>query len=215
MMRIHDTCPDARILITVREQRKLIRSYYGHYFRGGGTANLVDFLAQPGGLEKRLYDPIVDLDFFDFASMGDFLDELFGPENVMIAPMEWMIGNTPEFIERMAIFSGVTLDKHVPSEKGSLVNPAWSPLAFECARYANHFIVGKPPWLRHARFVQPNWLASVVDRYTPIMLRESGVRKQIALVETAIGDRFAPSNTALAARISVDLEKLGYRMSDK
>jgi len=208
LSRIHETFPNAQILVTIREQRALLRSYYGHYIRGGGTASLADFLAQPEADKANVWDPIVDLDFFDYDALRLMLESLFERDRVMIVPMEWMLAKPAEFLSQLERRLTVTLPPSLAPASGKVVNPAWSPLAFEVARYANHLQSGKPRWRR--RWFKPNRLADRIDRLLPGGMARRGKAKQSELVASAVGNRYANSNSDLAKAIGLDLTEFGY-----
>ncbi len=207
--RIRAAYPEAGIIVTIREQVSLIRSYYGHYIRWGGTARLENFLAQPEGDDAKLYRPVLDLDFFDYDALHRDLSGIFGAEKVLFLPLEVMIRDTDTVLARMRQSFGLDLSK--PDRPiAERVNPAWSGAAFGAARRLNHLIAGQPKWHRSRRRLNPNYIASLVDRVTPDSARKRATAQQTAVIRRSIGTRYAPSNAAFAARSGWDLAALGY-----
>ena len=209
MGRLAETFPEARILATVREQRALLQSYYGHYIRGGGTASLADFLAQPEAEAAHVWDPIVDLDFFDYAALLKMLQNRFGAAQVSVVPMEWMLSDPEAFLAHLSETWGLDLPTSLAPSAGKVVNPAWAPQAFEAARLANHLQSGKPRWRRYR--LKPNRWAARVDRVVPSGRRAAAKARQASLIEAALVDRYDASNAALAQAIGIDLAAFGYR----
>lgn len=200
--------PDAKILITIREQNAIIYSSYGHYIRAGFTATFDDFLAQPVEDTARLFTPILNLDHFDYFQLLLFYNRLFSSENIMVAPMEWMLRNQDAFTDRLSDFldTFITWSPDVAVEK---VNPAWSEIALSAARQINKFYPQDARW-RHKMGSKANSLAWWINRLTPNSVQKHAKTRSLNRIDAVVGDRYRQSNQDLSKRIDMDLGQLGY-----
>lgn len=206
---IKSVFPNAKILVTIREQAKIIYSSYGHYIRGGYSARFEDFLAQPTGEMAKLFNPILNLDHFDYHQLLLFYERLFGAGNVMVAPMEWMLKNQSDLTDRLSEFIGSPVDP-VPQEASSRkINPAWSGPALNAARRVNRLSAQDARWTRAPR-IKGNAVAWWVDRFTPASVAEKAKARSLDKIRQSVGARYTQSNQDLSARIGIDLGAFGY-----
>ena len=208
LQRIKQALPDAKIVLTIREQASILHSVYGHYVRGGGTATLRNFLMQP---DNPGWEPISNLDYYDYNFLNDFCNETFGEDRFLMIPMEWMIKEPQDMLVRISDHFGLDWRDVEPDQAGRVHNPAWSGLAYESARILNHLQTGLPRWTVKKRFVRPNNFASRVDRWTPGKSRQRQKTQQLALIREILGDRYAQSNATLSKAIGIDLDTYGYQ----
>jgi hypothetical protein len=208
--RIHAIFPDARILIGVREQRSMIRSLYDEYVVRGGVDTAEDFLGV--GLIRTGFRPLCRLDHFEYDLIWRRYAELFGPENVLVAPLERLGLDQSAYLARLCAFSGVpdmTL-ADLPRR-----NVGRGALTMEIERRLNHVIrfkrgrfegYGAYPWPIRAR----NRFLRLFQRAIPARFHARRERKLRALIAEIVGDSFAPSNRRLAEATGLDLADLGY-----
>ena len=200
--------PGAHILLTIREQKAVIRSIYGQYVRFGYTSGLEDFLAPaPAGSGFR---PVLDRDFYNYMFLLDDFEEHFAPEQITILPMEWLMRDPAGALGHLGRRLGRVLDAQ--ASPASVSNPAWSGSAYWVVRQANRLISQDSRWRRPPGRLAPNALGARVDRLTPGWLARRQNARTRALIEAALGDEYAASNRALAARTGLDLAGLGYDM---
>lgn len=85
--RLKQVFPQARILITIRAQDKILLSTYAQYISRGGTMTPTQFFSgatDPGysGFEAR---------HFEYDRLVGLYQSLFGPDNILVAPQESLI----------------------------------------------------------------------------------------------------------------------------
>ncbi|WP_353475847.1 sulfotransferase (plasmid) [Salipiger sp. H15] len=108
------TCfPNARILITIREQIAAIASTYMQYVRRAGTLSpegFFDFESEPG---YGAFDPR----HFEYDRLVAEYRRLFGPDNVLVVTNEALATNATAVAMRLAEFSGATWPHAVSSTR--------------------------------------------------------------------------------------------------
>lgn len=202
--------PEARILITVREQVRIIYSMYGQYLRYGYTSPLAAFLAVPP--QGSVYQPVLDRAYYDYERMFAVYAQHFPVENILILPMEWMLADPAAALARIGGLYGRTLA--VPKQESSrqVENRASSDLAYEAMRWINHLISQDSRWQGRGLVPNPNAVGYWVDRLTPEGLRRRMAATRRDRIAAEVGDCYAVSNTALAGRIGINLGALGYQV---
>lgn len=200
--------PDARILLTIREQGAIIRSMYGQYLRFGYTSDLCSFLTEPP--PEAAYRPVLDRAFYDYDRLIAAYERVFPAENILVLPFEWMLANPDAMIARLSAHTGAALSAIGADTARKVTNSAWSDLAYAALRHLNRFDNQDSRWQRKPGWLHPNSIAARIDRLTPRRLRHRMQQKRIELITEMIGDRYAASNRVVAARIGIDLAALGY-----
>jgi hypothetical protein len=84
-LRLHAALPDAKVLITIREQKAMAYSLYVEYVRQGGFASLTEFIGT--GQEELAYSPFLRLDHLLFDRAVAFYQSLFGREKFKLLKM--------------------------------------------------------------------------------------------------------------------------------
>jgi len=99
--RVHAAAPDAKVLLTIRNQAGWIDSNYRHYFEQIPTEGktLADFLSTPEGklvLDVAAFDRVVDI-----------YDQLFGADRVLVLPLERLENEEDAAFRELCAFLGV------------------------------------------------------------------------------------------------------------
>lgn len=210
--RIAAVFPNAKILITIREQRRIIYSIYGQYLRFGYTSSLEDFLAPAP--EGSFLHPVLDRGFYDYARLIRAYERHFPADNILVVPMEWMVADPDGFLRFLSERTGVTLSPVGARQAARIDNPALSDLAYAVLRQANRLVAQDARGLvGHVTRFNPNAIAFWVDRMTPAGLRRSMHAARMALIDRTIGDTYAASNRVVSDRIGHDLAAYGYRVA--
>ena len=207
--RLAKVFPDARILITIRDQFRIIPSIYMQYLLRGGTLPPKRFLqgtSEPGyrGFEA---------DHFRYDLFTRHYHELFGAGAVMVATQESLSKDMTSFAEKIAAFGDVRKFTGLSDEAKVIQLPSYPEHAVSVLRRLNHmrsgalnpnppFTLGQPP--RDA-YRLAGWLMR-----QPAMMRAFGHRKNVtALVRERLGGHFADGNRTLQA-LRPDLDLAGY-----
>lgn len=202
--------PQARILITVREQSRIIYSMYGQYLRYGHTSPLAAFLAVPPA--GSVHQPVLDRDYYDYERMFAVYARHFPADNILILPMEWMLADPVAALARIGDFCGKPLAVPQQESTRQVENRASSDLAYEAMRWVNHLISQDSRWHGKGLAPNPNAVGYWVDRLTPERLRRRMATTRMDRIAAEIGNCYAASNTALAERIGINLGALGYQV---
>ena len=91
--RIKSLDPDAKIIITIRDQTEFIESYYRQYIRMGGKSKIKDFLFHEGNVE-----PGFDLAMLFFDRLYDFYCKHFGLSNVLLVSYQVIRGDMEKYL---------------------------------------------------------------------------------------------------------------------
>jgi hypothetical protein len=209
--RIKKVFPEAKILITIREQSAVMISMYGEYIKYGFSSSLSDFVWQPS---HHSMTPIVDRAFYNYDRALTLYEAIFGEGNVMALPLEWMSRNSEAAVEKIAAFLGAPLSPPDVQLANSRQNQAWTPMATNVARVMNRFVPQDSRWNRNqswlAQKLAPNALASRVNRWSNALGVKATFDKDREFVRDILGDYYAPSNRRFAERTGYDLAALGY-----
>lgn len=201
--RIKAVFPNARILLTVREQRGLIYSLYQQHVRDGDRCTLQEFIGD--GTEPDGFVPMCRLGLFENNRLRDTYVRIFGEDAVLVLPLELLGARPQDFADRICRFAGVSPVKVPKSER---VNAGLSPAAIEFLRLTNNLfkVANRPP---------PKWSGYRLSRRIAVRLSKSmpGQKRGKAwreAIDRRIGTSFADSNRRLADAVGLELGDLGY-----
>ncbi len=206
--RLAATFPDARILVTIREQKSMILSVYKQYLRWGGAASFYQFLNAASG-EGRL--PVFRYDFFEYHRLIGYYKSLFGVENVLAQPYELLRARPADFLGRITGFLGLP-DSEPPSSRAN-ISP--SALSLALKRRANRFLVrdalNPAPLLERPEINKTLHRACRrFDELAPADLLKRHEARWRDFVALQVGDRYAQSNALTSELIGVTLKDFGY-----
>lgn len=207
--RLVQSFPEAHVLLTIREQDAVIGSMYGQYLRFGHTSGLADFLAEPPAGSG--FRPVLDRAFYDYDALLTRYEARFGAGRVTVLPFEWMLKAPDAALGRLWAAMGVDLAP-VGAKGGRSENPALSVLGYRALRFFNRFANADSRHLHRGHWFNPNGLAQRVSNLTPRGLQARMKAAEAAMIRQALGQTYAASNRALAARLGLDLGALGYQV---
>lgn len=208
MQRLAEVVPDGRVLAVIREQGDLLRSIWLQQVRIGHPAGIEDFLRPPAPGDHRL--PVVDPAFLRFDRMVAHLDEVFGPDRVLVLPYELLREDPATFLGRIESFSGIEF----PAPDPGRVFAAPSLLEAGLQRWSN-LLSSRSSLHRAPPFpsLEPTGrrLSAMVGRWAS----HGGEQRRRARVDAVIEARLAGldlrgSNRRLSARIGLDLATMGW-----
>lgn len=207
--RIKATIPNARILVTVRNQEDLIFSSYLQYLRRGGTMTLRTSLRQRRD-DRFSY---INFAYFEFHHLIEYYVSLFGVDNVLVLPYEHLFGQNEQAMSELAHFSGAS--SAAVTEGSIRVNPGNLFAANLLVRPINHWLQSSSvngfarPLL--SRIVERERLVKLIDHFVPDSLEENAVENARAMISENIPlERYRASNQRLQVYVKQDLATLGY-----
>lgn len=206
--RLHELFPTMRVILTIREQRSMLRSVYAHYVRTGGPASRAQFI--DGGIVEPqclLYD--------------DFVREvqsIIGADNVKVLLFEELAQAPERFLATLGEFVGVEgaaelADAARRREHASLAPSSLAWMRVVNRRFARSELQDRP--LLRSELLHRVCHAGVVRVVNPAVVRfgRNGSRSDAGSIPRAVADEVATSNTALAARCGLPLEQYGYLLA--
>ncbi|TVQ32396.1 MAG: hypothetical protein EA376_05875 [Phycisphaeraceae bacterium] len=208
--RLHAAYPDAKVLICFREQRSMVASVYQQYVREGDVTSLRRYMRPPERGRARV--PMFSWDYLEYDALIRRYRELFGAEQILAMPYEWLRRDATNFVRKITEFAGADAIEAPPSERRNI---ALSGLAV---------IVKRPMNLLFVRDrINPlapidSYIVSMacrrgmekIDRLTPGPIRRYFKSCDEARIRQEVGDRYRGSNRRLAEMLGVDLAELGY-----
>ncbi len=207
--RLHAVFPEARILVTIREQTGLIHSSYGHFLRAGGICGLRRYLTTFNEYQTPMFDP----EHLRYHRLTAFYQGLFGAERVKVMAYEAFAADPRAFLAELQAFVGLSgpLDgidfaarENAESRSFDMVNRLF-PLAGLLASPNNlnaRAAFGSTRWKGRA--------ARALSLAIPERLARAYLARQKARIGEILGPFYAESNARLAALTGLDLRALGY-----
>lgn len=201
--------PDGKILIVIREQKRMLLSLYKEFIRSGGSWSLARYLQPVQGNSYRTFD----LRYLEYDRLIGHYYELFGREQVRVLPFERFQQDPVAFCNALLEFagSGVGVTKVTPE----IVRPALGGMTIAIGSVLNKFIVRdqhnpnapvhcKRLWrmIRAVGGLWPGFLNRAVD---------ARLRRQI---DQFVGVHYGASNARTAELTGWDLRELGYPLAE-
>lgn len=212
--RLKQLCPEARILIIVREQKATIRSLYKTFITWG-MPHAIDRILKP--VDPNL-SPQFNLDFLRYDLLVDYYQQLYGAKNVLVLPYESFASDGAAFLQRIYAFCDIpdaeARIRKLPVQRR--VNRGQTLLNLLIERWRNYFLVSSP--FNYAGLFKPTE-ASLKRRIArskqnpfPAFMDhwfEAGFRRK---VESHCKGQFAASNRRLQELTGLDLKSYGYEL---
>ena len=203
--RLHALCPTARILVTIRNQRSMLRSLYDRNVLIGGYARFGDFVA--GRAEHCDFD----LDHLRYDDLVECYQTLFGPDRVRVVPYELFLADAATYLGQLASF---ILDKPLPRWETPLPVENRSPSAASKVflRHANRMFRrsiynARPRVLPlHRSYLFRPFAEKVID---PVLPNRDMPPADMALLDQ-LAQRYQQGNAKLERLAGLDLARWGY-----
>jgi hypothetical protein len=208
--RLKETFPEARVLISIREQLALLPSLYMQYLQAGGTLPWAKFFAGRSVMGNYGFDP----GFWEYDRFVGHYAVLFGRGSVHVHPMEVLMRDPPALVAALNALTGAGTD------------PA--NVDFSNATYgAKEFVA---PILRRVNHFRRNdfdfepmvdlgglgrFAYRAVNKVSRLGLMQGFARNKpvTRFVRDRFRSRYEASNAALQAYVAADLAALGYPMA--
>jgi hypothetical protein len=210
--RIKATVDRPKILITIREQRKMLLSTYADYLdRTGGLASLDRFLS-PRGLDQA---PAHVVEYYEFSHLIASYQQAFGIENVLVLPMEVITANPTAAFGRICDHCGVARSdawKLAPQTTNSRDYGVYTVRrmmrranVWSSPKAANGHAGRNVPGLRGA-------IRDVLRIAIPKSVSQWVGMRDLRKIEAALRPTIPQDNLRLQASVDDDLQALGYMM---
>ncbi len=203
--RLKEIAPDARILISVRHQRRMLTSVYMQYLSRGGTMSPEKFFA--GDLDLGFYG--FRPEHFEYHRLVARYQSLFGTENVYVLSQESLVRDIDEASRGLAQFAGNEAFERVLPTHRAVYAPSYPEYAVPLLRRINKFqksVLTPAPTIRLG--TTPKGIYRMVGaamRRPPFSMVLKGYRPVSGYVERHFTDHFDESNRKLIAMIGQDL----------
>lgn len=208
--RLRAVAGDARILLTVRSQRSIMKSVYLQYVKRGGRMSIDEFLDYKPEPGYFWFEPSV----LEFDRLAETYADRFGANNVIVLPQELLKSQQPEYLGLLFQFAGVAdlaQAKSITfgSERG--VSPPAGGIRL--MRAAN--ILGRQP-------LNPEGLSSAAFLRRPFhklayawtLGSDSADKAMHDSIRSRLAGRYGESNRRLQRFAPVDLRSLGYELAE-
>jgi hypothetical protein len=203
--RLQQVFPQARVLLTIRNQLDVLPSVYGQLVNMGilparlSFRSWVDTECSREGRKSRLY-------LFDYAELITLYRELFSSENLRVLLFEELRRDATLYVEDMCRFIGVDPAPAVATFQENHRRNVNARITQRHARWRSFTqAVGFIPWdgILIKAGVRPAF-ARFLERGKPLDTTLSGEQKEF------LARFYAPSNRATADLLGVDLAAYGY-----
>lgn len=209
--RLKAIAPDARILISIRSQMRILTSVYMQYLLRGGTMSPELFFA--GDPELGFYG--FRAEHFEYHRLVALYQDLFGAENVHVITQESLRDDMDGATARLATFAGNVTFSGVLATHRSAYAPSYPEYAVPLLRRINKFqksVLTPAPTIRIGTTPDGFYRAfGYVLRRPPFSWLLANYHPVSAHVEKTFGGRFDESNRELAriAGRHLDLSEYG------
>lgn len=209
-LRLKEMFPDAKVIISIREQKSLIKSIYLNEVYKGQVKKLSEILNYSNVNGQRIIGkPEIWLPHFLYYEMFCFYKSIFG-NNVLMLPIE-MASEGGGFFDKLESFllgkineDAVQKSKDDDANKKKKDNTGKVDLrALNLWRWYNKMIRERNK--KRSETVVLNSLGRLV-----VGAGQEGLAEHLK----EVGRYYAKSNRALSENISVDMERYGYEVSD-
>ncbi|MFO1175532.1 MAG: hypothetical protein U1E48_10065 [Paracoccaceae bacterium] len=210
--RLKETFPEAKVIVTIREQLALLPSLYMQYLQAGGTLSHQRFFAGRSVIGNYGFDPC----FWDYDRFVGHYAALFGRDRVHVHPMELLVRQPPAIVAALNALTGAATD----AARVDFSNATYGAKEFVAPliRRVNQFRAGD---FDHAPFLDLGAAGRLAYRAANKLSRlrlSQGLSRSkpvTRFVRDQFRGRFDASNAALQAYVAVDLAGLGYPMGNR
>ncbi len=202
--------PQAKVLITIREQSSFLLSNYFQYLKIGGTHSIDRYLNTTYDGKRPYFSP----HHIDYRWIVANYFELFGRDRVLVLPYELFNNNPKNFLLKLGYFIGTSIDidpdrVHIRMNlsQNYFLNYNLRFLNILCHNNSinNFSIVSNKP----SKFII-KWCIDLLNNAIPDKLNIKTKNKIKDKISTWAKDRYSESNRQLNEWLSCGLESLGY-----
>ncbi|WP_370030251.1 hypothetical protein [Qipengyuania mesophila] len=204
--RLYSVLDDVKVLLTVRSQKEMLQSFYMQYLQRGGRRKFTEFVEY--NCEPGLF--WFDLDHLDYSRLTNYYASLFGAENVLVLPQEYLKRSQTDYLRHLYHFaSGEDLPDDFMISSRTPVNVSAPASGIPLLRLSNIFrraphnpeAVGSLSGIGNLLF-RAGYHFSLKDR--------SARQRLAAMAAAYVEGRYEQGNCELQRFCPVDLVELGY-----
>lgn len=208
--RLARIAPDARILLTIRTQLKILPSVYMQYVRRGGTLPPERFFGEEPGLGYFGFDPV----HFEYDRLVRRYQSLFGADNVYVFPQEALRSDRDAALVALARFAGNGRYSGLSPAAARTEGASDPEYASALLRRINHFrpeVLNRNPVVPLGPFGSLAFRGAGYLARRPTLARLLGDRRPVtAHVAQAFAGRFEASNARLKALLAHPVDLSAY-----
>ena len=208
--RIKAVAPEARILVTIRAQLRILPSVYMQYLLRGGTMSHQRFFE---GTEVPGYWGF-DARHFHYDRLVGLYQELFGAENVLVVTQEQLQSDVQGFMDSVAAFAGNPRPQALQPGDAGQQSPSYPDYAAPILRRVNHLqrnILNPQPAIPLGQGSKGPYKAVGYGLKSGAVRSLIGKRKPVAdYVKSRFAGSFADSNRRLAEIVRHPLDLSRY-----
>jgi hypothetical protein len=208
--RLFTSFGDASVLIIIREQKSIIRSWYAQYIKDGGGVSLKRFLDLPP--EDLFRMPLFSRNFYKYDALIKYYQKFFTKDRVLVLPFEMLATDPTSFVDRIVEFTGI---EKVPSISVEPYNKGKGVLRSMAGRYGNRLFSLNQ--LNSCALVDWPWMnkkiwgfGALLSRVTPSVIEDNLEQRTRAYIKQYVGDCYRESNLKTSELIDIDLSALNY-----
>jgi len=201
--------PNAKILLIIREQRSHLKSIYKKYIKEGGNRTFKNFVAGGLSVHNIQFNEI----YFQHHHLITKLNSLFGQENVMVLPFEYLKENATDYVLKILGFCGVQCSD-VEVDINSINRSSRNGL-INLQRFVNKLNCNDPVYggnlpIEQSRGHNVDRLIEFVNKYVPPVWKSKVEKGLEDDVESWCLGRFEEDNLKTSGLIGIDLKSYGY-----
>lgn len=198
--RIKDVAPDAKILISIRDQLRILPSVYAQYIQRGGTMKPERFFAGTDEPGYWGFDPC----HFEYDRLVRLYQQLFGAENVLVVTQEALKVDMDAVAREIAEFANAPF-QGLSAQARQVQSPSYPEYTMPWLRRCNHFqrsTLNDEPVVTLGRYTKGLMkLVGFVLKQKPARQLLQRQKPVSTVVEKRFKSHFASSNRRLAALI--------------
>ena len=210
--RLKAIAPNARILVTIREQLRAATSVYMQYLNRCGTVTPREFFSDDPVIGYVTFAP----EHLDYHRLVKLYIELFGAENVHVMTQEALARDAVAFARELADFAGLRAPGDIAGIGSDRMSPSPPEYFAPVLRRLNHFRsgpMGPGPILNLGPMSRPAYNALGALGRTSAMKALLGRNRPVTdEVRRRFAGRYAESNRALKDLLGGRIDLSGYEI---
>ena len=208
---LHAVFPKAKILIVIRRQRDILKSWYKEYIYDGGALSYKVFFNSIGP-KHIVRVPHFRYIYYEYDRLISYYQSLFSKDNILVLPYELLRIDPSDFSKQICNFTGV---RYIEKKFVKKQNVGKRLVEMDFLRFLNrifYFNQLNP----YALFSMPtfrNRLYKIIAMVVPKIpesvcsYREKEIEK---FIDVAVAGRYTQSNKDTSRITGINLQSFGY-----